>query len=210
MGEPDDIIGHKTFDTGEIDPTTGFPKLRHEPMTRAEADALWDAAEKAKAQRAETMPDEAAAIHVMFDAWQRLKELGWNDAIYCPKDGSHFKAIEPGSTGIHDCSYEGEWPQGSWWIYDGDVWPSHPILFRLYPDDEAKAKERMDAARERFRAMRFEPEHDPSLDDAAFYCPRCCDPLPQDPEAEARARAAGMCALCVEAEKQDALTAGQK
>jgi transcription initiation factor IIE alpha subunit len=38
--------------------------------------------------------------------------------------------------------------------------------------------------------------------DAAFYCPRCGEPLSQDPETEKTAREAGMCALCVEAVKQ--------
>jgi hypothetical protein len=149
---PDDIVGHKTFDTGEICPDTSFPKMRHEPLTRAEADALWEAAEKAKAERTARMPDEQSAIRAMFDAWQRLKELGWNDPMYCPKDGSHFQVIEPGSTGIHDGNYMGEWPKGAWWVYDGDVWPSHPVLFKLYPEDQAKEDERRAAARAKFAA----------------------------------------------------------
>ncbi len=75
---------------------------------------------------------DTAAIERMFSAYQELKRLGWNDAIYCPKDGTWFDAIEAGSTGIHNCRYEGEWPKGSWWIADaGDLWPSRPILFRL-------------------------------------------------------------------------------
>jgi hypothetical protein len=85
--------------------------------------------------RAEKMPDERAAILQMFEAVQRLKELGWNDAIYCPKDGSEFDAIEAGSTGIHRCHYDGEWPNGHWWVADnGDLWPSRPILFRKTPN----------------------------------------------------------------------------
>lgn len=48
---PDDIVGHKTFDTGELG-ESGFPVLRHEPLTRAEADALWDACERAREDRA--------------------------------------------------------------------------------------------------------------------------------------------------------------
>lgn len=154
MPDPSDIVGHKTFDTGETCPETGFPKLRHEPLTRAEADAIWKACEDAKAARAERMPDEQAAIRQMHDAYIRLTELGWQNAIYCPKDGSHFKVIEAGSTGIHDANYTGEWPKGSWWVYDGDVWPSRPVLFRLYPDDEEKEKQRWAEARERFKALR--------------------------------------------------------
>lgn len=160
MEQPDDIVGHKTFDTGEICPETGFPALRHEPLTRAEADALWEAAEAAKRKRSEDMPNEQAAINAMWEAHQRLKELGWSDAIYCPKDGSHFKVIEPGSTGIHDGAYEGEWPKGSWWVYDGDVWPSRPVLFRLYPEDQAKEDARREEARKRFAEARERGDFD--------------------------------------------------
>lgn len=132
---PDDIVGHKTFDTGEICPETGFPALRHEPLTRAEADAIFDRADTQRAARAAEMPDEQAAIRGMWDGYQRLKELGWNDACYCPKDGSLFFVIEPGSTGIHTANYQGEWPDGCFWIAEaGDIWPSHPILFKLFPE----------------------------------------------------------------------------
>lgn len=77
-----------------------------------------------------TSEAERAAIQQLFDAYLALKALGWNDVMYCPKDGTHFDAIEIGSTGIHDCNYEGTWPDGHWWVYDGDMWPSRPVLFR--------------------------------------------------------------------------------
>jgi hypothetical protein len=126
MADGDEIVGHKTFSTG--DPLQPF---RHEPLTRSEADALWERAEHLKRQRAADMPNEEAAITTMFNAWLRLKELGWREAIYSPKDGSSFKVIEPGSTGIHDCIYMGEWPDGAWWIQEaGDLWPSRPVLFK--------------------------------------------------------------------------------
>lgn len=48
----DDIVGHKTFDTGERG-EDGFPVLRHEPLTRAEANALWGRVEAADKQRAD-------------------------------------------------------------------------------------------------------------------------------------------------------------
>ena len=54
---PDDVVGRKTFDTGEVDPETGFPKLRHEPLTRAEADRFWKAAEAAKASLLDRLPE---------------------------------------------------------------------------------------------------------------------------------------------------------
>lgn len=74
------------------------------------------------------MPDEQDAIRIMHAAFERLKALGWREAIYCPKDGSAFEAIEPGSTGIHSTHYSGSWPDGMWLI-DGE-WPSRPCLYR--------------------------------------------------------------------------------
>ena len=150
---PDDIVGHKTFDAGEICLETGFPKMRHEPLTRAEANAIWEAAECRRKERAERMPDEQSAVNALFEAYQRLRELGWTDPVYCPKDGSHFKVIEPGSTGIHDGASWGGWPNGPWNVFDGDIWPSRPVLFRLYPEDQAKEDERWKNAREKFRAL---------------------------------------------------------
>lgn len=120
----DPIVGHKTFRDGPL----GF---RHEPLRQSEAEAIMAAIEESRVKRAELMPDEKAAIRMMFDAFDRLRELGWREACYCPKDGTEFDAIEPGSTGIHRCHYSGEWPSGSWWVADhGDLWPSRPILFR--------------------------------------------------------------------------------
>lgn len=85
----------------------------------------------AKARRAETMPTEFDVLRVLGQCHSRLRELGWTEAIYCPKDGSAFRAIEFGSTGIHDCHYEGEWPKGSWWIHSaGDLYPSRPIMIK--------------------------------------------------------------------------------
>ena len=153
---PDDIVGHKTFDTGERD-KHGLPILRHEPLTRTEGEAIWQAVEKSRAERALRMPDEKAAINAMFDAYDRLRELGWSDAIYCPKDGTHFQIIENGSTGVFDCVYEGKWPDGYWTAFDDrDAYPSSkaPALYRLYPADEAKKKELMAAASAKFMAER--------------------------------------------------------
>lgn len=81
-------------------------------------------------QTLQPTPEEAAALNDLFAAYQRLKALGWNDAVYCPKDGTKFAAIEAGSTGVHLADYQGEWPSGGWWVYDGDIWPSRPILFK--------------------------------------------------------------------------------
>jgi len=151
MQQPDDIVGHKTFDTGERD-KHGLPVYRHEPLTRAEGEALWEAAKAAEAKRAEDMPTEQDAINVMFSAWQRLKELGWREAQYCPKDGSTFKVIESGSTGIFDCVYEGEWPTGTYWLHDEhDSYSSRPVMFKLLPEAQAEYDAKMAAARERYQ-----------------------------------------------------------
>ncbi len=135
QAQGDQIVGHKTFSTG--DPWQPF---RHEPLTRGEADEMLERIERADKERAERMPDQHAALSVMFEAYLRLKELGWRDACYCPKDGTLFDVIEAGSTGIHECHYQGDWP-GTYWIHsDNDLWPARPILFRaraLPPNDQS-------------------------------------------------------------------------
>lgn len=152
---PDDIVGHKTFDTGERSSETGFPILRHEPLTRAEGEAMWAHAKQREAERAERMPDEKAAIGALWDAHQRLRELGWKEPCYCPKDGTRFKVIELGSTGIFDCYYQGEWPNGHYMVMDEhDCYPTSTgvAMYRLYPEDEAKYKQRMAVAAAKFKA----------------------------------------------------------
>jgi hypothetical protein len=70
----------------------------------------------------------------MWEARQRLIELGWRDASYCPKDGTGFRIIEAGSTGVFDAYYSGEWPDGHVISHDGgDSYVSRPggcILFK--------------------------------------------------------------------------------
>lgn len=96
---------------------------------------LWDKILESVANREKAMPTEQDALIAMFDAYQRLKEFGWRESCYCPKDGTLFDAIEAGSTGIHTCHYDGEWPKGTYWIHeDRDLSPSRPILFRLKND----------------------------------------------------------------------------
>lgn len=119
------IVGHKTFRDGD-----GF---RHEPLLESEAAAILAAVEKEDQRRKELMPDEQSAIRMMFAANQRLRDFGWNDAVYCPKDGTMFQALEFGSTGIHTCRYEGEWPKGHWEVIgDDDIYPSRPVMFRRF------------------------------------------------------------------------------
>jgi len=151
---PSRIVGHKTFATGKHCPQTGFPILRHEPLTACEGDALWARAKQEEAARAERMPDEQAAIRALWDAHQRLKELGWHEPQYCPKDGTQFKVIELGSTGIFDCYYQGDWPKGHYMVMDEhDCYPTSTgvAMYRLYPEDEEKRKQKMAEAAARFK-----------------------------------------------------------
>jgi len=182
---PDDIVGHKTIDTGETCQQTGFPLLRHEPLTRAEGQALWEHARKSQAERAERMPDEKAAINALWEAHQRLKELGWKEPMYCPKDGGRFKIIELGSTGIFEGVYRGKWPDGSWDSWDDrDMYCSSiaPAMFKLFPEDQAKEDARWAEARRRFKEG-----FDKSPGTAPEPCPGCdghdCDEGCQYPAA---------------------------
>jgi len=157
LPSPDDVVGHKTFATGELCPETGLPQMRHEPLTRAEADALWADVEKCRKAREERMPDEKAAIDALHEAWTRLKELGWSEPQYCPKDGTKFKVIELGSTGLFDCYYQGNWPDGLYMVSDDlDVYPTSTsvAMYRLYPEDQAKKDAKMAELRRKFREAR--------------------------------------------------------
>lgn len=135
-GQITQAVGHKTFiEKGGV--------FRHEPLTRGEADKWLAQADAEDKARKELMPDEATAITMLCGAHHRLKELGWNDACYCPKDGSEFLVLEPGSTGQHICVYSGEWPKGSYWIQDAELGPSpsSPILFKPLPAAPVTADE---------------------------------------------------------------------
>lgn len=99
------------------------------PETYEEALVQLELEQKA---RADEMPTEQDALKVIARGYQRLKDLGFSDAIYCPKDGTTFQAVEPGCTGIQEnCFYQGEWPDGRWLSFNSsDVWTSRPMLFR--------------------------------------------------------------------------------
>lgn len=106
-------------------------------FTREQLDALIERADAADAARAAMMPTERDALLVLNEAVRRLKELGWREAIYAPRDGRALQLIEPGSTGIHT-GYCRERPASGlpmkwFWIWDDDEWPSNPILYREAP-----------------------------------------------------------------------------
>lgn len=108
------------------------PRAMTSHFTRAQLDAMVEAAKEANRRRAELMPTEQNAVRALFEAWYRLKQLGWEDATYAPA-GVDLLLIECGSTGIHRGTREagdGLIP-GAFWIYDhGDACPSLPTLFK--------------------------------------------------------------------------------
>lgn len=107
--------------------------------TTIDVHAILRSAEEAKSARAAQMPTEQDCFRVWNQTYLRLKEIGWNDAVYCPKDGSVFMAIEPGMSNPCPCVYHGEWPKGSWWYLEaGDMWPARPTMFRLMTEAEGK------------------------------------------------------------------------
>lgn len=125
-----------------------------------EFQSILDAIDQARARRAALMPDQQTAIRALYEAFDRLRELGWREGIYSPKDGSEFEIIEAGSTGIFQCRYLGEWPDGYWITTDDrDAYPSSapPMLFRLFPAAEAARKARIAAAAAKYKAER---DHD--------------------------------------------------
>ena len=142
MANEREYYGHMTMADGS-----------HVPLSKEDAEHLWKASEARQAEIAARWPDERSCLIALTEAFHRLRDFGWQEAIYCPKDGTWFQVIEPGSSGIHRAHYEGSWPKGTWWIEDGgDMWPSRPILFKLFPEDQAKYDAKMKAAAEAYAA----------------------------------------------------------
>lgn len=99
-------------------------------ITEGQWDEMMAAFKKADDWRADQMPDEAAAIRVMNEAYKRLQELGWRERMYAPR-GQPLELIEMGSTGIHKGQRGLHDEDDRFWVFDGDCWPSQPVLWRL-------------------------------------------------------------------------------
>lgn len=89
--------------------------------------AIMNQVEAAKKRRAELMPTEQDAATAMWEAYYRLKELGWKETSYGPTNQT-VQLIEPGSSGIHQGQRRNAWPEKTWWT--GNDWPSNPCLFK--------------------------------------------------------------------------------
>jgi len=103
-------------------------------------EALVRQSEREKRQRARDMKTVKEALEVAWRGWKRLQDLGFNDACYCPKDGTPFEVVEWGSTGIFRCTYEGKWPDGLYMVEDGgDIWPTGRggMLWRPLPAENS-------------------------------------------------------------------------
>lgn len=120
--KPEDIVGHKSFLDGS-----------HEPLTRAESEAIWAEVQYQEQVRLHTMPEATDALKVISSAHQRLRELGWRDGSHCPKDGTPFAAIEYGCTAILTGFMTAEWPYGFAYIED---YGRHPHSFLWKPISE--------------------------------------------------------------------------
>jgi hypothetical protein len=110
---------------------------------KLDAEAIIAKIDADKADRADRMPTERDAIRVMFDAWQRLKELGWREGQYMPTTGERHAGIQCGSIGIHAYTAEERGPfDRMYMVYDGDLWPSRhpPVLFRPWKDADVQVR----------------------------------------------------------------------
>ena len=106
-------------------------------MSETVGEKIIAAAETAQRLRSVAMPTDEDALRTMFSAWQRLKELGWREIMYCPKDGTRFLSISAGSTGQHITWYDGKWPKGGWLVEDGgDIWPALPMMWKPIPEED--------------------------------------------------------------------------
>jgi hypothetical protein len=109
---------------------------RHVTRTRSEVAAMLAELDAEKQARAERMPTEQDAIDAMWQAYQRLRELGWREAMYMPASNAWFSTVEPGSTGIHETRRD---DSRSYWTSDGgDLWPASPCLFRDRRDTDPR------------------------------------------------------------------------
>lgn len=79
--------------------------------------------------KAAEMPTEKDAIAQLSAAMYRLKEMGWREPMYAPRDPKIvIEVIEPYSVGIFDATYFGG---VGWFSHDaGDSYPSEFILWR--------------------------------------------------------------------------------
>ena len=92
-----DYHGHKTMSDGS-----------HVALSADEAKALWERIENEKNERASKLPDSLACLSAISQAKNRMRELGWREGVYCPRNGETFAVSQIGSTGM----WSGHWSPG--------------------------------------------------------------------------------------------------
>jgi hypothetical protein len=101
--------------------------------TEEQAAAIFAELKRSDAEREAAMPDWQAALHQICRAKERLRDLGWREAVYCPKDGTDFGLVEWGSTGVFTGFYTGEWPDGHI-VYEDYVGHPEGMMFKPLAD----------------------------------------------------------------------------
>lgn len=96
-------------------------------MSKLNIEAILAEEDVAKAKRSTDFPTEFDCLRSMQQAFYRLRDLGWNEAVYAPKDGRAFEAVVFGCAKPMTCQYVGDvcFAQEA-----GDLWPCRPSLFR--------------------------------------------------------------------------------
>lgn len=101
---------------------------------------------------------ELEALLDILGSVSALEAQGWRLMSTAPKDGTSFWSCSVGSTGVHRCSYRGEWPKGTWWIQEaGDLWPASTGLMMwkpIMPGDEKPSQDELDKAEYRHAQLR--------------------------------------------------------
>lgn len=124
----------------------------HTSLSHDEAKALWDAVEDQKRRRAELMPASGDALSMICTAKERMREPGWQEAKYCPKDGEEFAVIEWGCSGIFPAVYHGEWPTGLLYYCDSFTNPAG-CMFKPLADLTPVERDKMNECIERDREL---------------------------------------------------------
>jgi len=93
--------------------------------------ALMNRVDAQREARASVLPTAETAMAVIQVATERLRDLGWVEIEYSPKDGSVFDSYVMGMPTAIPTSYLGTWPEGGWFTHEaGDIYPAYPSLFR--------------------------------------------------------------------------------
>lgn len=76
-----------------------------------DSETLFASIQATIAKRAADMPTEENAMAAMQGAFDRLKDLGWKEAMYCPKDGTLLDARRRRSVALPACAVQAHGPE---------------------------------------------------------------------------------------------------